>query len=265
MPELPEVEILRRYFEEVAMRQIIDGVGFHDHLDKIFATPRPELDRALTGDQFTETRRIGKYLFARLSKGGWLHLHFGMTGDLQLLNNKDDLPKYTRFVIRFENGERLAFRDLRKFGVIELVDDPDSYQNERNIGKDLLHIPVEEFIAGLKDRKAPIKTLLLQQDKVAGIGNWIADEMLFDAGIHPDTRAEQLSDQELTRLYHEAVRIVKTAIEHDTHYGDFPEGFFVNYRKKGAKHPDHPGSPVESLKVGGRGTYIVPEKQVRKG
>ena len=262
MPELPEVEILRKYFEAVALHQEIEKLEFHDHLDKIFATPREELQKSLCGDHFTITRRLGKYLFAKLSKGKWLHLHFGMTGDLQLLTASEDLPKYTRFVILFKNGERLAFRDLRKFGVIELIDDPASYQKAKGIGPDLLEIDPQEFIAGFRGRKAPIKTLLLQQDKVAGIGNWIADEMLFNAGIHPATRAEKLSDDELHKLYQEAIQIVKQAIVHDTHYGDFPQQFFVNYRSKGALHPDYPNSPVEALKVGGRGTYIVPERQV---
>lgn len=262
MPELPEVEILRKYFKEVALNQDIEKLEFHDHLDKIFATPREVLNNSLCGDHFTTTRRVGKYLFAKLSKGKWLHLHFGMTGDLQLLTASEDLPKYTRFVILFKDGERLAFRDLRKFGVIELVEDPMRYQKDRGIGPDLLEIDPNEFSAGFRGRKAPIKALLLQQDKVAGIGNWIADEMLFNAGIHPSTRAERLSDEELQTLYQEAIKIVKKAIKHDTHYGDFPKEFFVNYRSKGVLHPDYPNSPVEALKVGGRGTYIVPERQV---
>lgn len=264
MPELPEVEILRKYFEEVAIGHEIQDVEFHDHLDKIFASPREELKEALCGDHFTTTLRVGKYLFAKLSRGKWLHLHFGMTGDLQLLTAGEELPRYTRFVLVFVNGERLAFRDLRKFGVIELIKDPKSYQKDKKIGPDLLEIDPEDFVAGFRGRKAPVKTLLLQQDKVAGIGNWIADEMLFNTGIHPETKAEKLTDAELMLLYHEAVDIVKKAIKHDTHYGDFPKDFFVNYRKKGALHPDYPKSPVEALKVGGRGTFIVPEKQVKK-
>lgn len=264
MPELPEVEILRRYFAEVALQREIAGPEFYDELNKIFASPRDQLVKTLTSDHFISTRRTGKYLFTELSRGMWLHLHFGMTGDLQLLNPGDELPKYTRFVIRFTNGERLAFRDLRKFGVIELINSPEQYQRERKIGQDLLEMEPAEFINAFKGRQAPIKSLLLQQDKVAGIGNWIADEMLFDAGIHPETRAAALSEQEIRTLYIEALRIVRTAIDKDTHYGDFPKGFFVNYRKKDAIHPNHPDSPVQSLKVGGRGTFIVSEKQVRK-
>lgn len=264
MPELPEVEILKSFFEAAAVDREIAAVEFHDHLDKVFASPRSELEKALTGQQFTATRRIGKYLFARIGNKGWLHLHFGMTGDLQLLSESDELPSYTRFVMIFKNGERLAFRDLRKFGVIELVEDPDQYQKDRKIGKDLLEIEPEDFVAALAGRKAPIKTLLLQQNKVAGIGNWIADEMLFNTGIHPETRAELLDEKELRALHGEGVKIVKRAIAEDTHYGDFPKDFFVNYRKAGALHPDYPDSPVQGLKVGGRGTFIVPAKQKKR-
>ncbi len=262
MPELPEVEILKRYFDELALHKEISDLEFHDPLNKIFLSPKDQLLKTLCGDRFVSTERIGKYLFARLSKGMWLHLHFGMTGDLQLVSLKEDLPKHTRFVIRFKDGERLAYRDLRKFGVIELVESPKQYQSEKKIGVDLLEIEEEDFIKALKGRKAPIKSLLLQQNKVAGIGNWIADEMLFQAGVHPAIKATQLTENQLSDLFRIAVDIVNISIAKDTHYGKFPEGLFVNFRKEGVIHPDHPNSPIQFIKVGGRGTYFVPEKQL---
>ncbi len=261
MPELPEVEVMRQYFNEAALHQSIAGVEFHDERDKIFKSSRQEISDHLVGEQFSETERIGKYLFAKISNGKWLHLHFGMTGDLEVFNDADALPKYTRFVIVFADGRRLAYRDLRKFGVIEITDSPEAYREKYGLGEDLLKISREDFVSALRGRKAPVKSALLDQKHFAGIGNWIADEMLFDCGIHPLSPPAALSEQQLAKLYHSAVSIVKEAIDSDTHYGQFPEHFFVNYRKKGAIHPDYPHSPVEGLKVGGRGTFIVPEKQ----
>ncbi len=260
MPELPEVEIMRRYFEHSALNKRIVGLQFHDPLFKVFKSSPEELQDSLIGSNFISTERIGKYLFIKTDQGNYLHLHFGMTGDLELFRS-DSLPKYTRFVFEFEDGDKLAFKDLRKFGVIQLVDSPEVYQKANKLGTDLLKIQASEFIEAIKGRKIAIKTALLDQKHFAGIGNWIADEMLFNAGIHPKKACNDLNDQQLKTLLKEGQAIVKAAIAKDTHYGDFPKDFFVNYRKEGALHPEHPNSPVERLVVGGRGTFIVPERQ----
>jgi len=260
MPELPEVEIMRRYFEEVALGKKMVAITFHDHLDKIFKTDRKTLTHKLVGASFTETERIGKYLFAKLDSGGWLHLHFGMTGNLELFRS-EELPKYTRLVFEFEDGDKLAYRDLRKFGVVEWVENLADFQKKQKLGEDLLTISAEGFQKGLENRKVAVKTALLDQKHFAGIGNWIADEMLFNCGIHPQKRCDQLTTEDFKALHQSGVEIVQEAIAADTHYGDFPEHFFVNYRKEKAQHPEHPKSPVERLVVGGRGTFIVPEKQ----
>lgn len=264
MPELPEVEVLRKFFEESAISKGIVNTEYYDDLDKVFRSSREKIGSNLIGNQFTETDRIGKYLFAKISNGRWLHLHFGMTGTLEIYNDNNSRPKFTRFAIIFEDGMRLAFRDMRKFGVVEIVDDLKSYLQENHIGKDLLKAEKKEFVEAFKGRDTPIKNALLGQNQIAGIGNWIADEMLFDCAIHPSTRCIQLNEKDLEALFDSSVDICKTAIKYDTHYGDFPDDFFVNYRKKGAIHPNHKDSPVEKLKVGGRGTFIVPEKQQLK-
>lgn len=264
MPELPEVEILRRYFDEAALNLKVADTGYYDDLDKVFKSSRQEIGSNLIGNEFTETQRLGKYLFARISNGKWLHLHFGMTGSLEVFNDADARPKYTRFEMIFEDGTRLAFKDLRKFGVVEICDSPESFKETNGIGDDLLKIDKEKFVEALKDRKTAVKNTLLDQKHFAGIGNWIADEMLFECGVHPETHPEKLEQKELECLYDSAVRIVKEAIEFDTHYGHFPDHFFVNYRKKGAQHPDYPQSPVKNIKVGGRGTFLVEARQQKK-
>lgn len=261
MPELPEVEIMRRYFNECALDKSITQLDFLDELGKVYKSPPELIEKSLVGQRFTETERIGKYLFARISTGQYLHLHFGMTGNLELFQG-DNLPKYARLVFHFEKGDRLAFCDLRKFGVIEIVDNPQAYQKAAKIGDDFLKISFDYFKVKLSKPAVAIKTSLLNQKLFAGIGNWIADEMLFDAGLHPLRISKNLSEAELAKLYQAGQEIITTAIAEDTHYGDFPAEFFVNYRKVDALHPSHPNSPVERLVVGGRGTFIVPEKQM---
>jgi formamidopyrimidine-DNA glycosylase len=261
MPELPEVEIMRRYFEECALDKTIIQLDFLDELGKVYKS-RPELiEKSLLGQQFKATERIGKYLFARISEGPWLHLHFGMTGNLELFRG-DNLPKYARLVFHFENGDKLAFCDLRKFGVVEIVTNPQTYQKAAKIGDDFLTISFEYFKEKLSKTSVAIKTSLLNQKFFAGIGNWIADEMLFEAGVHPLRATRDINQLELTKLYTAGQEIIRQAIAEDTHYGDFPVDFFVNYRKIDAIHPSFPNSPVERLVVGGRGTFIVPEKQI---
>lgn len=251
---------MRRYFSAAVEGQQIVRVSFHDPLDKIFKSPREALEKALTGARFGETQRIGKYFFAHIASGPWLHLHFGMTGDLVLYRG-NELPKYTRFSFHFQSGQNLAFCDLRKFGVIQLTDDPLAFVKELSLGPDLLKINPEDFSRRLRRGKVAIKTALLDQKRVAGIGNWIADEMLFDCAIHPLTPAEKISKEQAQQLWESGRAIVEQAIAEDTHYGAFPAGFFVHYRKGGALHPEYPDSPVEKLTVGGRGTYIVPARQ----
>lgn len=260
MPELPEVQVMRSYFEEVALNKEVKDVGFHDSLNKVFKSAKTEIREYLVGARILETNRLGKYLFARLSSGKWLHLHFGMTGSLEVFRS-NELPRFTRFVIEFTDGDKLAFKDSRKFGVVQIVDDPDDFKRKQKIGDDLLNLSLEKFKSGLSRRSIAVKSALLDQKLVAGIGNWIADEMLFNCGIHPEKSCKNLNDDEMKALLASGKKIAHEAIAADTHYGDFPEHFFVNYRKEGAIHPDHPHSPVKGMRVGGRGTFIVPEKQ----
>lgn len=260
MPELPEVEIMRRYFEDAALHKKIMALGFHDPLAKVYKSDPSALEEALLGKHFIGTERIGKYLFAQTNQSEWLHLHFGMTGDLELFRQAE-LPKYTRFVFHFEDGDKLAFKDLRKFGVIQLVESPSAYQKEHKLGDDLLKVKPQTFVKALENRKVAIKTALLDQKHFAGIGNWIADEVLFNCAVHPQMLCKDVAVQKLKDLLKNAQEVVSEAISQDTHYGDFPSHFFVNYRKEEARHPDYPNSPVQRLVVGGRGTFIVPEIQ----
>ena len=262
MPELPEVEIMRRYFETAVLGKEISGLEFHDPLFKVFKSSPQDLEDALIGKTFVATERIGKYLFAQMDSGKWLHLHFGMTGNLELFRS-DTLPKYTRFVFVFEDGDKLAFRDLRKFGLIQVVESPLVFKAENTLGDDLLVVDSKVFVDSMINRKIAVKTALLDQKHFAGIGNWIADEVLFNCGVHPQKPCSELSEEKLLELLRNAQDVVREAIEKDTHYGDFPSHFFVNYRKEEALHPHFPKSPVKRLVVGGRGTFIVPEKQIR--
>ncbi|HEX6160111.1 MAG TPA: DNA-formamidopyrimidine glycosylase family protein, partial [Thermoanaerobaculia bacterium] len=129
MPELPEVETFTRYFARHALGQPIERVEVRD--ERILTQRREAFVRALKGKAFAEVRRHGKHLFARCAvprgtaPASWLHLHFGMSGDLAYSRAPVPAPRFAKIVFELDGGGRLAFEDMRLFGLANLVDDPD--------------------------------------------------------------------------------------------------------------------------------------------
>src|SRR5215211_4768090 len=139
MPELPDVEVFRRYISSTSLRQKIESVEVKS--DKILGgVSARQLQSALKGRTFESTRRHGKNLFVGLDGGGWLLMHFGMTGDLEYFEDLDQDPPHDRFLISFDNGYHLAFDDQRMFGRVDLVEDPESFVREKKLGPDLLEL-----------------------------------------------------------------------------------------------------------------------------
>ena len=184
MPELPEVETYARYFARHALHQRIAKVEVRD--ERILGEIRKDaLARRLRGREFESVRRHGKHLFADASSA-WLHLHFGMTGDLAYVRD-GDVPRFARVVFHFANGARLAFEDMRLFGLVDLVEDPDAYISAAGLGPDPLDpkFTFAKFAKLLERRKGAVKSLLMSQELVAGLGNLYVDEILYQTSIHP--------------------------------------------------------------------------------
>ncbi|MDB5264096.1 MAG: DNA-formamidopyrimidine glycosylase [Adhaeribacter sp.] len=262
MPELPEVETYRRYFEETALGQTVAHLEVEDQ--RQLTTDFDTLQQALKGAQFTGAHRIGKHFLINLSTSKTLVLHFGMTGDLAYYRDAEDTPRFARIVFHFQNGFRLAFIDSRKFGRVGLAESIEAYRQEKRLGPDALDISLLQLQASLGKRKAPVKSLLLDQKILAGIGNWIADEVLFQAQIFPAKLANQLSSAEFKRLHAAILYVLKTAIEEEANYGNFPKTFLIHARGwddsalKPAERqvcPQH-RTPLNIIKVGGRTTYF---------
>ncbi|MFC5411291.1 Fpg/Nei family DNA glycosylase [Larkinella bovis] len=274
MPELPEVEIYRRYLETSSLHQPIEAIEVEDV--NLLTTPFSTLQEALVGRWFTGTERVGKNLFVltdgpdNSSEPVVVHMHFGMTGDLEYYHSSLDRPKYARIVFHFRNGFNLGFICPRKFERIGLIENIDTYLKRKKIGKDGLEITFSELTGQIHRKKALIKPVLMDQQTVAGLGNWIVDEVLFQARIHPEKPSDQLTDDEIRHL-HEAIQFVlKTAIRHEAQYRDFPVGFLIHVRE----WDDSPYDDVEAHKfcprcqtritkseVGGRTTYFCPNEQ----
>jgi len=269
MPELPEVETYRRYFNETALGQTIADILVEDQrqLTTDYDTLQKELKRA----QLVKTDRIGKHFLVTLSTGKILVLHFGMTGNLAYYRDEEDTPRFARIVFLLANGFRLAFIDSRKFGRVGLAASIEAYRQEKSLGPDALDITVAQLQTSLQKRKAPIKALLLDQKIIAGIGNWIADEVLYQAQLFPAKPANLLSPTEVKRLHQAIMHVMHTAIEQEANYGSFPKSFLIHARgwddtqvttiAERQMCPKHK-KPLTLSKVGGRTTYYCPICQV---
>lgn len=270
MPELPEVEIRRQYLETSSLHQPIAHIEVEDR--KLLTTDYTTLVAALTGRQFIGTHRVGKNLFILTDAPDVIvHMHFGMTGDLEYYHSSIDRPRFARIVFEFTNGFNLGFLCPRKFERIGLIDDIDAFLKRKKIGEDGLSISLNELTAKIQPKKAFIKPVLLDQQVVAGLGNWIVDEVLFQAYIHPEQRANTLSAHQFNQL-HKAIRLVlETAIRYEATYRDFPSNFLIHVREwddspyddvEAHKFCPRCGTRIERSEVGGRTTFFCPKEQI---
>ncbi|MGI4832509.1 MAG: DNA-formamidopyrimidine glycosylase [Janthinobacterium lividum] len=270
MPELPEVETYRRFIEEVAVGQTITGLDVRDK--HVLAVPEDELRAALVGCRITGTGRLGKNCFVKLDSGRLLVLHFGMSGDIGAFRDAADAPRFTRVAWQLaDSGLQLAFIDPRKFGRIRLADSAEAYQKAKKLGPDALQITAATLHQKLSRRKVFVKPLLLDQSLTAGLGNWIVDEVLFQAKIHPERLGNTITELESTALHAAIQLVLTTAIRHEATYRHFPQSFLIHAREWDESAtpgtdahtfcPRHPQVQIEKAYVGGRATYTCPRCQ----
>jgi formamidopyrimidine-DNA glycosylase len=258
MPELPDVETFRRYFNATSLHKEIDDVTVHVPriLYKITAS---DLQKRLKGDQFRSSERIGKYLFAEL-KASWMVFHFGMTGRFQYFKDPADEPDHTAVLIRFNNSDYLAYIDIRKFGLIALTENIGTFVKEKRLGPDALKIDEKEFRRALAGRKGSAKTILMNQSILSGIGNIYSDEILFQSGIHPERSIDTLDTGEIHQLFVVMQQVLKSAIDAGAETDALPDGYIIPHREKGGICP-RCGEPLHTLTVGGRTSYFCPNQQ----
>lgn len=253
MPELPEVEIYRRYFTKHALGQPIERVRVLD--ERILGTIRKEkLQRRLKGTTFREARRHGKHLFADAGTT-WLHLHFGMSGDLSYY--ADEPPRFARVVFDFSNGMHLAFDDMRLFGVVDLIESPEAFIAGQQLGPDPLDpaFSLAAFRRIVADRRGAVKSLLMTQETIAGIGNLYADEILFQTSIHPRRAVDELSPGEVKTVHAATRRILRDVVARKARGASYPPRYLTNHRNEGDRCPVCRGEIKRSV-VFGRTTYF---------
>jgi formamidopyrimidine-DNA glycosylase len=270
MPELPEVEMRRMYLEATSLHQPIDTITAEDN--RLLTTDLDTLLEQLAGRSFTGTKRVGKNLFIYTDIPGIiLRMHFGMTGDLEYYHRSVDRPKHARIVFYFTNGFCLGFLCPRKFERVGLVSSVDGYLLRKKIAPDALDIHINTLRAKLGKRHSAIKPVLLDQATIAGLGNWIVDEVLFQAKIHPNVTSSKLSSQQIDALYQAIHYVLHTAIAKEAIYRDFPISFLIHTRSwdsspyedvEAHKYCPRCGETIQRIEVGGRTTYLCPKEQV---
>ena len=295
MPELPEVETVRRGLEPHVVGRSIEDVWVGD--SKILQVNAHRLTENLLGQTIQGLSRRGKFLLFELDSH-YLIFHFGMTGQLTFRDpNRPDWQgfrrhpitglqralqhapdRHTHLQIRFRQGGAVLFRDIRKFGKVSLIEKEEDVLSAffGRLGLEpftpAYNLPA--FLKRFRNRKLAIKSLLLDQRFVAGVGNIYADEALFKAGIHPARRIRSLRKAEKERLFEAIPQVLKRGIEFGgTSFRDFvnSDGEPGNHQEKLSVYGRQGeschccGTLIQKLVIGQRGSCFCPECQPRRG
>ncbi|HET6869829.1 MAG TPA: DNA-formamidopyrimidine glycosylase family protein [Solirubrobacteraceae bacterium] len=243
MPELPEAERARQTLES-ALGRTIAAV---DDRDSYVCRPHPpgEIAGALTGHTLATAKRRGKFMWLETDDGPALGLHLGMAG--RILVDPEDTTRWDRFTLTFDDGGRLVLRDKRRLG--RAVLNPDF----SHVGPDAAEVDRVEFRRRIGAGRAPIKARLLDQGAISGIGNLLADQILWQARLSPKHLTGALSMDELDRLRREVRAAVRSAIRK----GGAHTGRFIEARGREGVCPRE-GHRLERDRIGGRTTYWCP-------
>lgn len=270
MPELPDVEIMRDYLESSSLHKKIEDLEIRA---KILvpgedANKVEDLKLQMVEHSFESTRRHGKWLFAKLDGKAdkFFVFHFGMTGSLQYFKDEDDEPDYTRALFHFANGYQLAYISQRELGELEVIDSVEGFIKEKGLGSDALDpdFDLDAFEKAVEGRYAMVKTTLMDQSIMAGIGNVYSDEILYQAGIHPRTKINELDEGELESLFHAMKDVLNKAIDCQAQPEKLPKSYIIPHRHKDGHCPKC-GEVLKKVRVGNRKAYYCPNRQKEKG
>lgn len=265
MPELPEVETVARGLDKQIAGDVIESVWLGSKPEPLKSSAR-DIAAALQSKKIVRVRRSGKHIVFDLKSAEtapatqWI-VHLGMTGSLLVSAPNADREKHTHAVVQLASGREVRFVDPRRFGRLSVI------ENFSAPGAEPLDISLEDFAALFRGRKTPIKSALLNQKLLSGVGNIYADEALFRAGIRPRRRASSLTRDELRRLHSALKRVLKQAIKlggssvSDYVDSNGNEGFFqLKHRVYGreGKSCFVCKTPVKRIVLAGRSSHYCP-------
>ena len=269
MPELPEVETVVRSLRKPLIGATI--VEMHNSWPKQLVTPdEASFKQRIHGCRVEAINRRAKYLLFTLTEGETLIVHLKMTGHLAVVPAGTPPDKHVHTYFDLADSRQLRFRDMRKFGRVYLSRKPQELLG--HLGPEPLEPEFTAAVAAerLSGSRRAIKTLLLDQTRIAGIGNIYADESLFDAGIHPERKADTLSEEEVIALHKGIRKVLQLGIDREgasiTNYvlpdgkkGDMQNAVMV-FRRTGFPCYDC-NTPIERIVLGGRSTHFCPHCQ----
>jgi len=263
MPELPDVELYKLRLDDHALHQEIARVVVSDARILGELKERAFVAR-LKGNRLEGTRRHGKHLLVQLANDGWLTLHFGMTGDLRYVEPPDAEVPYDRVRLVFERGS-LVYVNRRMLGRVGLSEDADAFVEAEQLGPDALD-PAFDLgaLSAALDGRRDVKAVLMDQAVVAGIGNLYADEILFQARLHPKTPGRSVDKARRRALLGKIKQVLETAIDCGAGAEQFlerlPKDYLLPQRHEGGVCP-RCGKALATLKAAGRTSYYCPRCQ----
>ncbi|MHC5230095.1 DNA-formamidopyrimidine glycosylase [Enterococcus sp. LJL99] len=272
MPELPEVETVRKGLERLVVGKTIQQMTVL--WPRIIEQPDVEIfEKKLIGQKIEKMERRGKFLIFKLTNYDLIS-HLRMEGKYETHLPTDERNKHTHVIFTFTDGTELRYLDVRKFGRMVLVDQDQAvnYKGILLLGPEPIPtaFKLPEFRKALKKHKKAIKPLLLDQRLVTGLGNIYVDEALWEAKIHPEQLANSLKPKEIEQLYNAIINVLARAVEAGgttirTYLNALGEAgkFQLSLNVYGQKDKPCPrcGTPIKKIKVGQRGTHFCPKCQ----
>ncbi|RMZ69052.1 hypothetical protein GMOD_00002964 [Pyrenophora seminiperda CCB06] len=288
MPEIAEVARIVHFLRKYVVGKTIELVKTQED-DIIYGkvgTSASAFKKAMTGKKVVDARQQGKYFWLVMESPPHPLMHFGMAGWMKFSNDETAYyrptkpeeaewpPKFWKFVLQMkeEPKNEVAFVDARRLARIRLVEAAAEDMRKTTplkengpdpvIDKDIL--TVEWLGKKLRSKKVPVKALLLDQANISGIGNWVGDEVMYQAKLHPEQYSNTFSDEQIKTLHEAIMYVCDTAVEANGDSDLFPEDWLMKHRwgkgkKEASKLPT--GEKITFLKVGGRTSAIVPSVQ----
>lgn len=269
MPELPEVETVRQTLRQFILNQEILDIDIY--YDKIINGDSQEFRQRLAHQHIQEIERVGKYLIFILDHDAFVS-HLRMEGKYHIVDSKTPVDKHTHVVFHLPNHQDLRYIDTRKFGRMEIVDLHHYLDQEplKKLGKEPFDIDVDELYRLLHRSSLPIKSALLDQSIMAGIGNIYANEICFEMKIDPRSKASRLSKARVKELKDIAVNVLTRAIQqggttiHSFDANGIHGLFQVELNAHGQKVCSCCGGEIKKIMLNQRGTYYCPICQKRR-
>ena len=271
MPELPEVETVRRQLQPLLSGRHISGFRVMPGAERLLRGRLAfEISAQLVGCTFTTVGRRGKYLALNLNNDQVIVVHLRMTGSLRFRSTQHEEEPFTRAIFDLDGDDQLRFVDVRKFGTIDLVDQLAEALPE--LGPEPLSddFTPELFWYALRGRHQPLKAALLDQRNIAGIGNIYADEALFLARLNPEAPAGSLRPSERRLLHASIRRVLEDGVRHggasfrdytDVDGSEGEQQYFVRVFRRTDEPCDDCGATIRRIVVGGRATHFCPTCQ----